>query len=496
MQLSEISNYKINKENTDSSDIVFKLKNYISEITNLHKFQSLSKKFSEITGIPLNVILKKNKQILNSNFDYRIGSFNQNFKTYKIFYSAIQFFLIIVLSFFSRKNSSTKINTDIILIDVDSVRDYERYSKLLDKFNSAIVFFNYNNDVNTDKIKYNKKLKFFNFKNNHYLNHNFLKKKYLKLFSFWIKLFFISINLKFNFFHFFSILLFSSCKNSGIFQMYSSKYLIQDRFYRTCPIRNFFFKKYGGLATCCTQKNIIESCISCFIDIDIFFSLGNEKESKFKLTKLGGRIDETYPAGSIFMEHDWYRKKNDHSKVLSSDVLILGLNPNTWSEVNHVNNENYNKTYLEWIKNLSLEFPDLKILIKHHNNLSNNNNEVSFFKGTKVKSIIKTESENYSYGFLEKSKIAFSFGSTMILEGVGNGKNCFFIDPDFKSTCFFEDLKNLDILRISNYSDFKKIIIKYLINKNNFEIDNIEKFCLKSDKVSDKIFNYLSSKQF
>ena len=81
----------------------------------------------------------------------------------------------------------------------------------------------------------------------------------------------------------------------------------------------------------------------------------------------------------------------------------------------------------------------------------------------------------------------------MILEGIGDGKKCFFIDPELKSTCFFKDLKNLDIIRISNYVDFKNIIIKYLFNKNSFNLDNIDKFCLKSDKVSEKIFNYLLS---
>ena len=494
MQFSEISKYKINKENTDSFDIVLKLKEYVSEVINIKKFSSLNEKFSEITGVPFNAIKKKNKQILMTSFNYKNGKFNENLKIYKIFFSAFQFLSIVVISFFLRKKFLTKINANIILTDVDSIRDYERYSLLLDKFDNSVVFFNYNNEIQTDKINENK-VRFFNLKKTNYLNHNFFEKKYLKLIIFLFQLFFTSIYLKFNFIHFYSILLFSSCKNYWIFQNYKSKYLIQDRFYRTCPIRNFFFKKYGGVVSCCTQKNIIESCISCFIDIDIFFSLGDEKESKNKLIKLGGRVGETYPVGSMFMEHDWYRKKNDNLKVLSSDVLILGLNPNTWMEVNNINNKNYNKIYLEWIKNLSLDFPDLKILIKHHNNLSNNDNEISFFKGTKVKSVIKTESKNYSYGFLEKSKIAFSFGSTMILEGIGDGKKCFFIDPKLKSTCFFEGLKNLDILRISNYVDFKKIIVKYLFNKNRFDLDNIDKFCLKSDKVSEKIFNYLLSKQ-
>ena len=124
---------------------------------------------------------------------------------------------------------------------------------LLDKFDNSVVFFNHNNGIQTNKIN-NNKIRFLNLKNTEYLNHNFFEKKYLKLIIFFLQLFFISFYLRFNFIHFYSILLFSSCKNYWIFQNYKSKYLIQDRFYRTCPVRNFFFKKYGGVVSCCTQK--------------------------------------------------------------------------------------------------------------------------------------------------------------------------------------------------------------------------------------------------
>ena len=46
---------------------------------------------------------------------------------------------------------------------------------------------------------------------------------------------------------------------------------MEDRFYNTCPIRNFYFKKFGGILTTTPQKNILETCVSFYIDIDIFF---------------------------------------------------------------------------------------------------------------------------------------------------------------------------------------------------------------------------------
>ena len=83
-------------------DIVLKLKEYVSEVINIKKFSLLSQKFSEITGVPINVI-KKNEQILMSNFDYRDGKFNENLKIYQIFYSAFKFLSIIIISFFEEK---------------------------------------------------------------------------------------------------------------------------------------------------------------------------------------------------------------------------------------------------------------------------------------------------------------------------------------------------------------------------------------------------------
>ena len=49
---------------------------------------------------------------------------------------------------------------------------------------------------------------------------------------------------------------------------------MEDEFYNTCSIRNYFFKKFGGKVTSTPQKNIVDTCISLFLDTDIFFHLG------------------------------------------------------------------------------------------------------------------------------------------------------------------------------------------------------------------------------
>ena len=59
------------------------------------------------------------------------------------------------------------------------------------------------------------------------------------------------------------------------------------------------------------QKNILETCISYYIDIDIFFSLAEEKYSAQRIKNLGGNVRKVVPVGSFFLEHDWYRKKKD-----------------------------------------------------------------------------------------------------------------------------------------------------------------------------------------
>ena len=50
-------------------------------------------------------------------------------------------------------------------------------------------------------------------------------------------------------------------------------------------------------------------------------------------------------------------------------------------------------------------------------------------------------------------------------------------------------LNNLKDIRIKSFADFKNLIKKSLFYKNKKKF-NKDKYCLKSDKVSNRVFNY------
>ena len=125
-------------------------------------------------------------------------------------------------------------------------------------------------------------------------------------------------------------------------------------------------------------------------------------------------------------------------------------------------------------------------------NLYGFSNAVENFFNTNISSKTQIDSRNGSYAFFERSKIIFSWASTMIPEGIGHGYNCYFIDPGLKNSCYFDKLENLNNIRIGSYDQFKKIIFETLENKKKQKLDS-EMYCLKSDQVSERIIKYLRS---
>tara|TARA_B100001250_G_C19814876_1_gene797787 strand:+ start:303 stop:1778 length:1476 start_codon:yes stop_codon:yes gene_type:complete len=483
-----INDFKVDKNNEDSYEISLNIKNAIYNFVHQKLFSELIKKYSSMQNLPEEVISRKSKQIINGYFNYKEGKFNKTLGGRIFFKDSLIYLLIMFWGFFFSKKINLKKKLDIIIDDIGDDLAYKRLKKLMGLFTSCLAITNgYKNEKADNKFETINFLKVFLFSS------DFFGSNKIKNLIFFFNLISISMKYKFNFLLVFKIIMYTSCKYNTLFKKYKSKFLLNDRFYRTCPVRNFYFKKNGGLITACTQKNICETTISLFVYTDVFFSLGDEIYTKKRLIELGGDVKKSYPVGSLFMEHDWFSKKKDIESVPNVDILILGLNPNTWLYVNKINNINYLKTILGWIKQISLESPNYSILIKHHGNLNNNENEKIFFKDTNVKTQIKTKSVNASYGFLEKSKIAFSFGSTMILEGIGNENECFYLDPNLQTTCFFKGLNNLSKIRIKNYQEFRDKIVEVTNSKRKTNLDK-NSLCLKSDKVSNRIYEYLNSK--
>ena len=135
-------------------------------------------------------------------------------------------------------------------------------------------------------------------------------------------------------------------------------------------------------------------------------------------------------------------------------------------------------------------YPKINIMIKHHSNLKDNIYEKKFFKNTNVISLIDDNSNNRSYGYIDRSDITFSFASTTILEGISMGKQCYFIDPGFGAKNFFYKLNNLNKIRIGSFNKFKEIIKNKLSKKKVNKIYKKNMYCLKSNKVSLRVYNY------
>ena len=222
-----------------------------------------------------------------------------------------------------------------------------------------------------------------------------------------------------------------------------------------------------------------------FSDLDVLLTLGNETDSIKKIKILGGNVQSSIPCGSLRMESELVNE-NLIEKLQPIDILIIGLNDNIWKYTSKITQEIYYEQ-ISWLKKISLKYPNLNIIYKHHPNFKKDKLEEKILSNTNIKVIIKPEKNLNSYHYLMKSKVSLSFGSTMILEGLGLGKKCFFLDPDLQNNTFFGGLSYLDPFRIKSLKDLEEIVIKNLVLKENDIKFNSDKFCLPYSTVSKKI---------
>ena len=193
------------------------------------------------------------------------------------------------------------------------------------------------------------------------------------------------------------------------------------------------------------------------------------------------------------MEDSWYNKRKDLKKVPKCDILLIGLNvsSNPAARTYRINEDFHNSyyKYISWFKKLSNEFPNKKIFLKHRDNTTIDPIEAKILKNSNIKILTKNESINGTYAYAHKSKLLFSFGSTMIMELLGSGKQGYYIDPEFKNLQWYHDIKFLKNHRIESYNKIKKIISSK-INNRKISIRFRNHFCLDSKYTSYRIANY------
>lgn len=479
-----LQKYRVNKKK-ESPEICINLVKYIQNYVN--KNRSLKNIFLEIERfikIPNTILKQKTYQIVFNDFNFK----KNKFENYNIFYTIIDFLkylvLILISIFFHRKNINKKKSYDLICDNVFDQNDVDRYSKLVKIFKRVCLLGNF-----TSKKKLNFE-DYLNFKKiNIGLSNLTLKMKFIFIvLSF--KIFYFSLIDRTNYFRIFLLLIYDILKSNHIFSKIKAKYYFTNKFYGTSPIFNFYFKQAGGIKSSCFQKNLLAYSLSCFVFSDILFTLG-KGQGKICL-KLGGKIKKIVPVGSLFMENAWFSKKKDFRNVPKSNIIILGINTlkNTRHYVNNIYENSYYNSFLDWINQLALDFPNLKIIYKHHNDYMLDIKEKKKLINSKVKVLILNKSINSSYAYAYKSELTLSFASTMVLEILGHGKKAFFIDPDYSGNQWFDDVLNLKKFRVSTYKDLKKIVQN---RKNLSKVNKSNKnfYCLESNKTSERIAYHL-----
>lgn len=481
------NDFKINRDK-DSLQIFEDIKNFIDIFSQQRVLKKNIYFFSKIFEIPENVLNLKLKKLIYNLFDFNNGNFAFKFNYISLAYFYFINFFIILYIFILGKDVIDNKYYDIIIEDFDDYNQLDRFSKLVSYYNKVLFVINKHSIYKNFKKK-NIDTVFFKIQRP---NRKYYSGKYIIYFKFLNSLFYQSLKNRFNFLYFFTKIFISILKNNNIYGVNKSNILIQDRFYKMCPIRNYIFKKNGGKVTSCTQIHLAESGISFYVDIDVLFTFGDEIYTKNKFSRFGSIIKKTYPVGSHRMEHGWFMKEMPTNLIPKIDLLVIGINPNHWMISNKVKKDYYD--FINWIKIFSIKYPKFNIFYKHHPTFVGDNVEEKILEGSNIIKIIKNN-ENNSYSYLEKSKIAVSYGSTMILEGVGNKKNCYFVDPNLSATTFYGMLSNLKNIIIADYENFERIVLKTILDDKNddFTNNNKNEICLNSNNVSQNIFNFFEN---
>ena len=500
------------------------LKNFIEKLVENRDIEITLGDLSKILNIPINILKDKSKQIILHKFDFKKGKFNFKESKLNIFFDYLIFLFLIlsqIINFKLSKNNDRK-NIDVMLDNISHTDEIYRFKNIISNYDNSLI-------VLKKKINYDKK-KFENSRiifNKSFLSSSNTLKGKLKLFLiFGYRIFRFSLKKRFNFFKLINIILNSTIKYNYLFDTYKVKFLLHDRFFSTCPIRNFLLKEKCNGTTGCIQVHLAESVISMFNFSDIIFTFGNESDTKKKIENLGGKVSFSYGVGSLKAEHLLDNNfKNDNSKF-SSEILVIGINLNDWFYTSNITSEAY-YNFLNYIKKLSLKLPNSKIIYKHHGNFKWNDYEENLFKNTNVKIFIdnfeikdrteyvkkilskrklnhfldkfRVDTKNNSlfygsYNYLLNSKFVISFGSSMVLEAIGLKKPAYFINPQEVENPFFANLKYLNNQMITNFNDLETKVKNFQNNKN--EINNNE-ICVSgntSKLITQVINNVLQEK--
>ena len=482
----KINLFSFSHNRNDSYEIAAKkIFKVVNSYTDQIEFNSFFLYFKKRYELPESVIKQSLRQYIVRSYLMRSGKFDPKLKINKIPVSIIRYSALIYGLFFSKLQKKYK-NIDLIIDYITSTIEMYRWEKLINLFGANKVI------CVTRELNIKKEFPNYNFEiQKKFQNFNFfdlIKSIFNEVFfGIWIVLK-VSIKTNTNLFPISLSIINSYLSSKSLFQNYKANFLIQEKHYNTEPVKNYIFKKYGGLVSTSIQKNIIAlEPIFFYLDLDILFSLGNGGYRR--AINYGGRIDLIQPVGSLFLERGWFDKSFKIKKKY--DVAILGINTsNAYERLDSFNKfmEDHYSLY-RWAAKLSIENPKLKIVVIHHSSAGEDKIHDEILSKSNVK-VLDKNSNSYEIAF--SSNCAVTYGSTMGYELNAHGLPTYFVDPGFR--CIFLPRRGdscIENMRISTYDSFKSVINSYISKDNKkFQIINSDEICLNSSNVSRNIYNF------
>ena len=138
---NELKNFRIDKTKKNSFLISKKILQKIIFFCEGNTSKILNDNFSKIFEIPKYALENKYKKLLYNQFNYNLSKFNQTLHFKNIFNELLKSFYLLILIFFSKKNRKI-LNFDFIIHGIDDQRSFNRYEKLINKFNKSLVMSN------------------------------------------------------------------------------------------------------------------------------------------------------------------------------------------------------------------------------------------------------------------------------------------------------------------------------------------------------------------
>ena len=476
---------KFNKDFDVSENCKF-LINDIKKFQQQNSYIHWKKSIIEITKLDSEIIDNRVLKIFLDNFSFLKNRYTKNILGFSgILKQISRYIILFFFNFFFKKLSNNSNKYKLLIDNITSADQLDRYESLIKLFGKENVFgITKDKSITLKKIDFKFIPKIFNYKIN-----------YFQIFIL-IKLFFLNSKITFkekvNFFYLSNKIINEFYWYSNLFKNYNFKNIIMEKHYYSNNIKNHLFKKSGGNYSCLIQKNINILNTNGFVyDADILFSY-SEKVNIDRVKTLSN-IKKNISVGSFFMENFSKRVSininNEISNESKYDIVCIGGNE-LFPKNNFYNSYNsYSDDYLlhlDLLKKISIDLPDLKVGFKHH---SNNKffYEEDYLKNSNV--IIIDQKRN-SYKVALNSKFICSWASTMIIEMTTFRKFCYFLDPGLRNKQFLDDIKDSEFIRIKNYSEFLE---KYEIAKNKNFLNLQDPYCLPSNDVSNKIYQILKT---